>query len=319
MKNNYFIFFLITQLVNICHSNSGIDSVSCQTTKGPIKIEVYKEWAPLGAERFLDLVKDGFYSDIALYRCVKGFLTQFGISDDPKMKHWHRKQIADDTNIHKGIHKHYVSFAGGGPNTRTTQIFIAFEELDFLGNSPWETPFGKVVEGGNVLDALYKGYGDIPPFGKGPDQGKLFNQGNSYIRENFPLIDFLVSCEMASGLEVANTVRISTRKDEESQLPLQQQKQQQPQRTQELLQEEEPKYEIKPLILDVNDKKTFDEEEAHAAEKEIVTNIRRKIIPDDRESDYHVALTAITLLGFALAILYTLSQYKPDTEMGKAM
>lgn len=116
--------------------------VACTTTKGPLLIEIYRDWSPLGADRFLDLVKDNFFTDIAFFRCVKRFLTQFGISDVPSKKHWHREEIPDDPNLHLGIKKNYLSFAGGGPNTRSTQLFIAFEDLDFLGKEPWETPFG---------------------------------------------------------------------------------------------------------------------------------------------------------------------------------
>lgn len=170
--------------------------VSCETTQGLLRIEVYEDWAPLGAKRFLDLVRDDFYTDIALFRCVKGFLVQFGITEDPTKKHWYREQIKDDPNLHKGIKKNYLSFAGGGPNTRDTQLFIAFKDLDFLGKEPWETPFGLVIEGQSTLDALYKGYGDIPPFGKGPSQQKIHNRGNDYIRKEFPNIDFIKSCEL---------------------------------------------------------------------------------------------------------------------------
>ncbi len=116
--------------------------VHCETTKGPMKIEIYPEWSPIGAERFLALVADEFYTNIALFRCVKKFLVQFGISDNPIKKHWHGDNIPDDPNLHMGIKKNYLSFAGGGPNTRSTQLFIAFEDLEFLGNEPWETPFG---------------------------------------------------------------------------------------------------------------------------------------------------------------------------------
>ena len=116
--------------------------VQCSTTKGPLTIEIYREWSPLGADRFLELVKDNFFTDIAFFRCVKRFLTQFGISDVPSKKHWHNKNIRDDPNLNLGIKKNYLSFAGGGANTRSTQLFIAFEDLDFLGHEPWETPFG---------------------------------------------------------------------------------------------------------------------------------------------------------------------------------
>jgi peptidyl-prolyl cis-trans isomerase A (cyclophilin A) len=100
----------------------------------PLIIEVIPEWAPLGANRFLELVRDGFYTDIAFFRCVDRFLTQFGISENPKMKHWHNANMKDDPNtLHLPISKHIISYAGGGPNTRSTQLFIAFEDLDFLG------------------------------------------------------------------------------------------------------------------------------------------------------------------------------------------
>jgi len=128
--------------------------VHCSTTKGSIDLELYRDWAPLGADHFIDLVKRGFFHDIAMYRCVKDFLTQFGISENPEFKHMHREEIRDDTNLHIPIKKGYLSYAGGGPNTRSTQVFIAFADLNFLGNEPWETPFGKVVTGFDVLDKL---------------------------------------------------------------------------------------------------------------------------------------------------------------------
>ncbi len=89
-----------------------------------------------------------------------------------------------------------MSFAGGGPHTRSTQMFIAFEDLDFLGKEPWETPFGRVVEGSDTLDKLFKGYGDIPPFGKGPDQQKIHNRGNAYLHTSFPLLDYIKNCSV---------------------------------------------------------------------------------------------------------------------------
>jgi peptidyl-prolyl cis-trans isomerase A (cyclophilin A) len=117
--------------------------VECETTKGSITIEVIPSWAPLGAARFLELIDDNFFTDIALFRCVPRFLAQFGISDNPERKHWHNDVIRDDPSLNLGIHKGYVSFAGSGPNSRSTHIFIAYEDLDFLGKAPWETPFGK--------------------------------------------------------------------------------------------------------------------------------------------------------------------------------
>ena len=194
-----FCLLFLCQVI-CCLSTGTFPQVKCSTTKGDIIIEVYEDLAPLGAEHFLELIADNFYTNIAFYRCVDHFLTQFGISENPSKKDWHGKQILDDINLHKGIHKHDVSFAGGGPNTRSTQLFIAFEDLDFLGKEPWETPFGKVIKGHEVLDQLYKGYGDISPFNKnGPDQQKLFHYGNAYIHKNFPKIDFIHECSIINN------------------------------------------------------------------------------------------------------------------------
>lgn len=183
-------------------SNATAAFVQCKSTKGSFVIEVFQEWSPLGARRFLDLVEVGFFTDIGLFRCVDKFLTQFGITDNPELKHWHEDQIQDDPNLNLGIKKYYVSYAGGGPNTRSTQIFIAFEDLDFLGKEPWETPFGRIVEGFEVIDSLYTGYGDIAGFNEaGPDQQRLYREGNQYLRENFPQLDYIESCEFVKLAE----------------------------------------------------------------------------------------------------------------------
>jgi cyclophilin family peptidyl-prolyl cis-trans isomerase len=111
--------------------------VICNTTKGEFVIDVYRAWAPIGADRFIDLVKNNFYTDIAFFRCVEGFLTQFGISDKEDMQHWHNENILDDDIKKKrNIHKNYISFAGTEENSRSTQLIIAFDYL--LGNEPWK-------------------------------------------------------------------------------------------------------------------------------------------------------------------------------------
>jgi cyclophilin family peptidyl-prolyl cis-trans isomerase len=193
------IFLLICtfNILTIYGDSNLAHNVGCTTTKGYIEFEIYPDWAPIGSNRFLELVRDGFFEDIALYRCVKRFLTQFGISDKPRYRHWHRENIKDDNNLGMGIKKYYLSFAGGGPNTRSTQLFIAFEDLDFLGKEPWETPFGVVVKGQDVVDSFYTGYGDIEPFSKtGPNQQKIYNIGNDYLKESFPKLDYILSCDI---------------------------------------------------------------------------------------------------------------------------
>jgi cyclophilin family peptidyl-prolyl cis-trans isomerase len=200
---------ILSIFVPLAKASEGTVQVECKTTQGYIAMDIHRDWSPRGADRFLELVRDGFYTDIALYRAVEGFLVQFGISDKPEYQHWHEDNIPDDKNLNLGIKKNYISFAGGGPNTRSTQLFIAFEDLDFLGKEPWETPFGVVWYGQETLDNIYKGYGEMVPFGNGPDQQEIYRQGNDYIRENFPLIDFIERCEVLDDLDAD----VSSRED----------------------------------------------------------------------------------------------------------
>jgi len=170
--------------------------VQCSTTVSEtlLQIELHKEWAPLGCERFLELVSDGYFSNAAFFRVVKGFLVQFGIAAEPsKWSEWYEKgPIEDDTN-HVPFKRGYLSFAGSGPNSRTTELFVAYSDDNSFGSTPWETPFG-VVTNMDILDKIYDGYGDVVPFGSGPDQQEMYKRGNSYLRENFPKLDFIVEC-----------------------------------------------------------------------------------------------------------------------------
>jgi cyclophilin family peptidyl-prolyl cis-trans isomerase len=136
----------------------------------------------VGAARFIELVNQGFYSNIPLFRAIESFLTQFGISEDPEFEHWHNDEIEDDPNLGLGIKKYYMSFAGSGRNSRATQVFIAAEDLDFLGKDPWETPFGEVIEGFEAVAEFYTGYGD----------GKSITVSSRYIL----LIDLFIACEL---------------------------------------------------------------------------------------------------------------------------
>eukprot|EP01034_Spumella_vulgaris_P024691 gene24691-31064_t len=107
------------------------------------------------------------------------------------------------------VEKNYVSFAGNGKNSRSTQIFIAYQYSNFLGLEPWETPFGVVVRGQKTLNDIYRGYEDIPPHGNGPDQRKIREQGNDYIRREFPLVDFLHTCKIVKP-KVKKTTKKAT-------------------------------------------------------------------------------------------------------------
>ncbi len=160
------------------------------TTKGTFTIEVTREWAPLGADRFYNLVKRGYYDEVRFFRVLSGFMAQFGISGDPELNTlWREARIQDDP-VRESNRRGYVSYAMAGPNTRTTQLFINYGNNSGLDSQGF-SPFGQVVEGMDVVDDLYSGYGEGAPNGRGPSQGLLQTQGNPYLIENFPDLDYI--------------------------------------------------------------------------------------------------------------------------------
>lgn len=169
--------------------------VKFATTKGDFTVEVHRDWAPLGADRFYNLVKAGFFTDAAFFRVISGFMAQFGISGDPAVAAaWRPARIQDDP-VKESNERGYVSYAMAGPDTRTTQLFINFgnnSQLDSMGFSP----FGKVVDGMSVVDSLYSGYGEGAPSGNGPEQGRIQMQGNAYLKAGFPRLDYIKSASL---------------------------------------------------------------------------------------------------------------------------
>jgi len=159
------------------------------TTKGDFVVDVHRDWAPRGADRFYNLVRAGFFNGVAFYRVHPGFMVQFGISPKPAIsKAWDKANIPDDP-VKQGNTRGMVVFATAGPNTRTTQLFINFKDNKFLDSMGFAA-FGEVVEGMDVVDMLYSGYGEIPPMGgRGPDPDKLESEGDAYLVKNFPMID----------------------------------------------------------------------------------------------------------------------------------
>jgi peptidyl-prolyl cis-trans isomerase A (cyclophilin A) len=169
-------------------------AVELDTTKGIIIIDVYREWAPHGADRFHELVRSGYYTDVAFFRVIGGFMAQVGISGDPALNvEWREKTIPDDA-VKSSNTRGTVTFATSGPDSRTTQFFINFADnsrLDGMGFAP----FGKVRDMGTV-DALYDGYGEGAPRGGGPSQELVQGRGNSYLRESFPNLDYIKSAKI---------------------------------------------------------------------------------------------------------------------------
>jgi peptidyl-prolyl cis-trans isomerase A (cyclophilin A) len=162
------------------------------TTKGTFVVEVHREWAPNGADRFYNLVKAGFYDDTRFFRAIDGFMVQFGLSGDPAINtKWQGASITDDP-VKQSNKRGFLTFAMRGPNTRTTQVFINYKDntnLDAMSFSP----FGQVTQGMDVVDSFYKGYGEGAPRGEGPDQGRIQAQGNRYLDGQFAKLDALRS------------------------------------------------------------------------------------------------------------------------------
>jgi peptidyl-prolyl cis-trans isomerase A (cyclophilin A) len=162
--------------------------VKLETTKGDVVIEVTRAWAPNGADRFYNLVKNGFYDDARFFRVVEGFMVQFGIPADPKIAAvWRDASIKDDP-VKQSNKKGYITFATRGPDTRTTQVFINFADNAFLDGQGF-APFGKVISGDDIVAKWYSGYGEGAPSGSGPNQMRIQGEGNSYLSKDFPKLD----------------------------------------------------------------------------------------------------------------------------------
>jgi peptidyl-prolyl cis-trans isomerase A (cyclophilin A) len=171
-------------------------NVNFDTTKGPIVITVHRDWAPLGADRFYNLVKNGFYDDVRFFRVIDGFMAQFGIHGNPAVSAaWRGANIKDDP-VKQSNKRGFLTFATGGPNTRTTQLFINFGDNAALDKQGF-SPIGEVTKGMDVVDKLYNGYGEGAPRGKGPDQGRTQAEGNAYLSKEFPKLDYIKTATIA--------------------------------------------------------------------------------------------------------------------------
>lgn len=164
-------------------------TVKLETTKGDILIDVTREWAPQGADRFYNLVKIGYFDDVAFFRVIEGFMAQVGISGDPDVNGaWRVARIPDD-QVKQSNTRGMVTFATAGPNSRTTQFFINFGDnsnLDGMGFAP----FGKVRDMA-VVDKINNEYGEGAPRGRGPNQMRVQTEGNKYLKAEFPKLDYI--------------------------------------------------------------------------------------------------------------------------------
>ena len=164
--------------------------VRFDTSKGPFVIQVTRAWAPQGADRFYNLVKNGFYDNVRFFRVISGFMVQFGINGNPKLSQvWRDANIKDDP-VKASNKRGNITFATAGPDTRTTQAFINFGNNAGLDDQGF-APFGQVISGMEVVDALYAEYGEGAPRGDGPDQSLVQSQGNAYLKKDFPKLDYI--------------------------------------------------------------------------------------------------------------------------------
>lgn len=170
-------------------------TVELQTTEGPIVIDVTRSWSPNGADRFYNLVKLGYFTDVAFFRVLEGFMAQAGMHGDPRVNRvWSSRNIPDDPVTQQNT-RGMVTFAKtNAPNSRANQFFINYGDnrnLDPMGFAP----FGRVRDMAAV-DALHSGYGEGAPRGRGPSQGDVARMGNRYLKANFPELDYIESARI---------------------------------------------------------------------------------------------------------------------------
>jgi len=185
--------------------------VKIETTQGEFVMEVHRDWAPIGADRFYNLVRAGFYDDSRFFRVIAGRFAQFGIAGDPPIAAvWRNQSIPDDPVRQKNIRGTFA-FAMTGPDARTTQIYI--NTVDQSGAPYFQdrqgfAPLGSVVSGMDVVDKLYSGYGESAGGGmRGGKQGRIFEEGNAYLDRDFPKLDKLIRATLVGPSQVAEPIR----------------------------------------------------------------------------------------------------------------
>ncbi len=172
-------------------------NVRMETIKGVIVIEVHRDWAPKGTDRFYNLVRAGYYDQVRFHRIRKDTWAQFGVNGDPKVSSvWRTRTIADDPP-RESNQRGTVAFAFAVPNGRTTQVFINLKDNSATHDKELFVPFGKVIEGMEVADKLNAEYGEAAGGGiRAGKQAPLFEGGNAWLKENFPRLDFIVSAKI---------------------------------------------------------------------------------------------------------------------------
>ena len=170
-----------------------VTHVRLETTKGVIRLEMRRAWAPHGVDRFYNLVRNGFYDQAAVFRIRAGTWAQFGINGDPKIaQRWRNITIPDDPRVESNT-RGAMSFAFKDPNGRTTQVFINLRDNSATFDKEPFVPFAKVIEGMDVADALFSGYGEQAGGGiRAGKQDPVFTGGNEFLKREFPRLDYIL-------------------------------------------------------------------------------------------------------------------------------
>ncbi len=167
-------------------------NVTFVTTAGTFAVQVTRAWAPKGADRFYNLVKHGYYNDSRFFRVMPNFMAQFGINGDPKLQSVWREATITDEPVTQSNKRGFITFAmSRAPNSRTTQVFINFRDNAMLDSQGF-APFGQVVSGMDVVDAINAEYGERP------DQGRIQVEGNAYLAKEFPRLTVMKSVTIAT-------------------------------------------------------------------------------------------------------------------------
>lgn len=199
IRRNAFMLIAAAALVASCGGKKSAQMetapsqyrVRMQTSKGDVVILVHRDWSPIGADHFYELTKLHFYDGTRFFRCLPGFIVQWGINGDPDVnKTWREIAIRDDPS--KVSNKPgTVVFAMAGPNSRTTQLFVNLGDNSAALDPQGFTPFGEVIQGMDNIANVYMEYGEGPPSGSGPNQAAIADIGNPYLEEHFPKLDYV--------------------------------------------------------------------------------------------------------------------------------
>jgi peptidyl-prolyl cis-trans isomerase A (cyclophilin A) len=162
--------------------------VKFDTSKGPVVLELHRDWAPLGVDRFYNLTRNGFFTGVRFFRVIPNFMAQFGVNGDPAVNAaWEKARLNDDPRTKQSNVRGMLTYGSTGqPNSRGTQLFINYKDNSYLDMSGF-VPIGQVVEGMEAVDMLNAEYGSAPQ----NQQGRIVAEGNKFLLANFPKLDYI--------------------------------------------------------------------------------------------------------------------------------